>query len=382
MTMAALAAAAGGAGGVWAAAHRFADRQWTALGAAATGLFTAAAVLVVALPILWHSGLDAFGAIHVAYLGLTVTVPLVGVGLAGAAVTRQGGMRRWSAALCLPLLVPGLVGWYATHVEPTRLQVEHETVPVLSAAPGDDTIRIGVLADLQTDRVGSHERRAVRMLLDEEPDLILIPGDLFQGRPSQFDREEDALRELLSQLDAPHGVFFVYGDTDGRATRQAERALAGAEAVILENEVAEVTVRGQVLRIGGSGLDHGSAAAHRMYRDLEAPADTASAGPDTPEADSVVRILMSHRPDAALMLDPESPIDLVVAGHTHGGQIVVPLFGPPLTLSDVPREAARGGLHEVNGNLLYVSRGVGLERGQAPQMRLFSRPTIGILELA
>ena len=78
---------------------------------------------------------------------------------------------------------------------------------------------------------------------------------------------------------------------------------------------------------------------------------------------------------------PSSRIDLVVAGHTHGGQVVVPGFGPIITLSGVPRAVAAGGLHEMNGNRIYVSRGAGSEQGQAPRIRLFCPPEVSILEL-
>ncbi len=91
---------------------------------------------------------------------------------------------------------------------------------------------------------------------------------------------------------------------------------------------------------------------------------------------------MSHRPDTVGLLPPDARVDLTVAGHTHGGQVVVPGFGPLVTLSGVPRDVARGGLHDVDGNRIYVSPGVGLQRGPAPQVRLFSPPTVAVLTLA
>ena len=65
------------------------------------------------------------------------------------------------------------------------------------------------------------------------------------------------------------------------------------------------------------------------------------AGEDREEARGV-RILVAHRPDVIFDLSPSSRIDLTVAGHTHGGQVVVPGFGPLVTLSHVPRAHGRG----------------------------------------
>lgn len=326
-----------------------------AVGAAATVALTVRA-----------GGVPLFAVVHLAYLGLTVTVPLLAVGIAALGWRRSASRPVW--ALVVVGLLPAPLGLYATHVEPHRLRVDHHVVAVAGERAGDDEVRIAVLADLQTNDVGDHERRAVAEVLAAEPDVVLLPGDLFQGSDAELDGEVDELRDLLGRLEAPHGVYFVQGDVDGGG--HAARVLEGTGIEVLADEVAEVAVGDRTLRIGGTALDDSSAEADAVRADLQ----------DTPAAGAIT-VLVSHRPDTVLALPDGSRVDLTVAGHTHGGQVVLPLLGPLLTFSAVPGDVARGGLHQVDGNPIYVSPGVGLEREQAPQVRFLSRPAVGIVTL-
>jgi predicted MPP superfamily phosphohydrolase len=253
-------------------------------------------------------------------------------------------------------------------VAPFRLRVDHVRVAVDEARAGSDDVRIAVLADLQTARIGDHERAAIDAVLDADPDIILLPGDLFQGADPAFERELPALRDELRRLEAPGGVFYVRGDTEH--TNRADRALEDSGIVILDGEVVEVQVGDRTVLIGGHRLDYTSNEADELRQDL-----LAAAGGDA------LTILLAHRPDTVLELPPGAPVDLTVAGHTHGGQVVLPFVGPLITMSSVPRHVARGGLHEVEGNRIYVSPGVGMERAQAPQLRFLSDPTVAILVL-
>lgn len=308
-----------------------------------------------------------FTGIHVVYLAATVTLPLLGAGI--VVLGLRAGSTRWARALGVAFLVPAPVGAYATHVEPNWLRVDHLEVPVASERAGDDPVRIAVLADLQTSGIGSHEREAVDRILAAEPDVILLPGDLFQGSRAQLDATWDDLRHELARLRAPGGVFYVRGDTD--AGDVPDRLLAGSGVTIVDDTIVETTVGDRRIHIGGTRLAYRSGAADRVRAELEA----------TPE-DGALTILLSHRPDTVLHLAERSRVDLTVAGHTHGGQLVVPGFGPPVTFSAVPRHVARGGLHRVDGNQIYVSPGVGAERNAAPQVRLFNRPAVAVLTLA
>jgi predicted MPP superfamily phosphohydrolase len=338
------------------------------LGRVVGAILATSLVFGVKLVVLLRLGLDTFGLIHLVYVDLVVVVPVVAVAL--LILERSGRFPLSRPARVLSYAVLGLmplIGIYATFIEPYRLREESALVALKSARTGKATIRIGVLTDLQTRRVTDHERSAIDRLMALQPDVILIPGDLFQAPDEVFERERPALCTLLNRLEAPGGVYFVPGDVD-QAPGRVARLVEGTRIVPLVNEVVRVDVGDRHLMIGGIELDYKSTAALGIVHRLEM----------TP-GDDDIRILLAHRPDAVFDLYPTSRVDLVVAGHTHGGQIVVPGFGPLMTLSTVPREVAAGGLHTIGANPIYVSRGVGCERGQAPRIRIFCPPEVTLL---
>lgn len=392
LTLLAVALGAVGAITVLSASRRGA----TTLTATGRGLFvTLCAILagfVVVLAVAAVGSLRMFGVIHYAYLAGTISVPMVGAaGIVASCrswlATRRAqgsgraaeqdeqhehGALRWSkvgaGAVIAVLLLPAPVGFYATHVEPLWLRVDHVDVAVDGSRAGDDPVTIGVMSDLQTNRVGHHEREAVDALMEAKPDLIVIPGDLFHGNDEEFARELDAMRSLLGRLSAPHGVYMVQGDAD--PAKWWGRMLEGTDITVLDRDVVDLEVGDRRIRLGGHTLHPSAYDADVVRTDL-----------DRTDDDGAITILLAHRPDTVLYLRERSRVDLTIAGHTHGGQIVVPGFGPLVTLSDVPRDVARGGLHRVDGNQIYVSPGVGIERGDAPQVRLFNRPAVAILTL-
>jgi hypothetical protein len=89
-------------------------------------------------------------------------------------------------------------------------------------------------------------------------------------------------------------------------------------------------------------------------------------------------IVLGHSPNFAL---GRVSADLLVAGHTHGGQVRLPLIGPLVTFAAVPRAWAAGVTDLGQGRHLIVSRGVGMERGSAPRLRFLCRPEIVVVDL-
>jgi len=334
------------------------------LNRAAIAAIAVVATLPIDVLVLVPLGLSRFGVIHVLWHDVSLVAPACALAVLLVARRRATPATRALAVITL-VLWPG--AGYARFIEPRRLVVEEHQIAARSAT--GRPLRIVVLADLQTDEMTPHEHAAIDRIEALKPDLILIPGDLFQGCQRRFEAIAEPLRDLLGRLEAPGGVWFSYGDVDPKY-RVAE-LIAGTNIRALENEIAEVEVGGRRVVICGLG---------RFVEtpEAEAAVDRLLAREDASE----VRIVIAHHPEAVELLPPSAPVDVTVTGHTHGGQVVVPLFGPPMTLCRLPRHIGAGGLHELNGNALVVSRGVGHERGQAPRVRFLSPPEVTLLHLS
>lgn len=310
---------------------------------------------------------EGFSKLHVAYLYLFVTLPVIGAVALLAGLVPTLRPTRWGGIAAGGLLLLGAVGFYGTHIEPNWIRTERVSLDV-APIEGSDELRIGVLSDLQTDDIGRYERGAVDRLMAEEPDIIVMPGDFFQSDGLDFEAALPELRALLSRLHAPGGVFMTEGDVDS-PERMAFMTEGLDELQWLDEEVVTTEVRGIPVQLGGISVRFEAPEAQATIAELAARADTGD-----------VRILVSHRPDAGFHV-PEGGADVIVAGHTHGGQVQIPFFGPPITMSNVSRAIAAGGLHEIDGTPIYLSNGVGMERHTAPQVRLNDRPSIGIVTL-
>jgi hypothetical protein len=130
--------------------------------------------------------------------------------------------------------------------------------------------------------------------------------------------------------------------------------------------------------LGVAGLYLGvTVAGWNRFARLQVLSEAASLRPPVPARDGF-HIVPAHRPDFALTR-PDA--DLLLAGHVHGGQVRLPFIGPLITLSNVPRDWAVGLTTLPWGGHLFVSRGVGMERKNAPRLRFLCRPEIAILEL-
>lgn len=251
--------------------------------------------------------------------------------------------------------IPPLVAVDAFLIEPTWLEVSHVR---LSSPKLRRSLRIAVVADLQTDVIGDYERRVLRRVMEERPDLIVMPGDYVQAwgaerRAALRSQLREALRE--AGFRAPLGVYAVEGNVDNEGWPSAFEGLNVACFVT----TAAIDVDG--LRITGLTL-----------------ADSFNPGLRVRPVDAF-HIVVGHAPDFAL---GDVRADLLIAGHTHGGQVQLPFIGPLITFSTVPRTWGAGGVVDLGGRTLVVSRGIGMERGYAPRLRFLCRPEIVVIDVS
>ncbi len=285
---------------------------------------------------------------------LGLLLPATALALAFVAHRRRAPGR---AVFLLAAVVGSTAALDAFVVEPRALEVSHHEIHSdRIAAP----LRIAVIADLQTDAPGDHERAALEAVLAEHPDVILFAGDLIQlEHESDYRAAWSELRDIAADvgLDAPLGVYAVQGDVDWPDAWEAEVERMGVRVVAPVS--GPVPLRSDVML---TGLDlAASATPHPIPR----PGDG-------------FHLVFGHRPAFSM---GEVDAELLLAGHTHGGQVQLPGVGPLITLSKVPRDWASGRTALEGGRTLIVSRGIGMERSVAPRLRFGCRPEVVIVDV-
>jgi uncharacterized protein len=339
-------------------------RAGVRLPAEAVALAVVATLLATAVNGLLRGGRFLFEQLTCQALFVEGTISLLA---AGTLLTR-----RRSLMAAVPLIALGFLGWAyweAFHHGPTDLRVRaHSLARSLSGARH---LRVVHLSDMQPAQVGLHERRAFRAAIALRPDVVCITGDFVDGHPAE--RVATITADLFAamreeRLTAPLGVFVVLGDTDG-SNPGLRAALAESGATVLSDEVTQRPLPGS--RLWLVGLSNGWSRGAN-------PAGLQRLVASAPETD--VRIVLGHRPDYVRHLVGSSRVDLCLAGHTHGGQVALPLLGPLVTLTSLPRRFAAG-LNDYEGVPLHVSRGIGMERGIAPHVRFLCPPEVCLIEL-
>lgn len=245
------------------------------------------------------------------------------------------------------LAIAAVLALWAFVIGPRRLVVHRETLALPRWSSQHDGLKVALLSDLH---VGSPHwgidrlRELVERTNAEKPDLVLLAGDyVIDGVPFGEKVAPEPIAEVLGGLRAPLGVVAVLGNhdwwNDGERIR---RALGARGIVVLENEVHTTTHAGAPLSIVGL--------ADAMTRSPR-PTETLAAVPE-----GATTLVLVHEPDVFTTIDDRPALTL--AGHTHGGQVALPVIGRPIVPSAYGQKYAAGHVVE-GGRHLFVTTGIG-----------------------
>jgi predicted MPP superfamily phosphohydrolase len=278
---------------------------------------------------------------------------------------------RW--VILLAVVAVAIDGFF---IEPSRLVVRHHSLTLPDLPVELSGIRIAIISDIHAGSPFVKEaklRRIVRETNREKPDVILLLGDYVSAAVLGGKRiAPETLAPILGEFRSPLGTFAVLGNHDGwLGAPRVRQAFEQAGIRVLRNEHARVEwsagdLAGERRRVGGAGP-----------LSLYGLADLRT---DKPNVDRIAEIpapviVMTHSPDPFPSI--RTPVVLTVAGHTHGGQVRLPLIGATIVPSVYGRRYAAGHIIE-RAQHLFVTTGIGTS---LLPIRIGVTPEIAILSL-
>jgi len=327
---------------------------------------------------LWAAGLsgaiillDGIGLALLPRLGRSfgpVTPPLLALTVLRTLLTFAAGLiwNSWPVLLGATViqLAIAATALYATWIEPFRIRVTRAELrsPKLD---GRAPLRLLHISDLHVEVITPREMELLDKVEQSDPNLVALTGDYLNLSSVRDPRAHAAVRDLLGKLcELSRGpVYAITGSPPVDLRAVVPRIFEGLPITWLLDDVADVQLSGHRIRLIGLRCTRDrSRDAPRLRRLLAGcPGDCFS-------------LLLYHSPD----LMPEAAelgVDLYLCGHTHGGQLRLPLFGALITSSDFGKRYEMG-RYEEGRTTLYVSRGLGMEGLGAPRARFLAPPEI------
>jgi predicted MPP superfamily phosphohydrolase len=249
---------------------------------------------------------------------------------------------------------------YATLIEPWGIKVRRYTIPINNLDPAFEGLKLVQLADTHLGpRIpASFVKQAIDLVIKQLPDLVLLTGDHIHDGTNEIDLAAELCKPLVDH--ASIATVGVLGNHDwwgdGRrmslALRNQGVRMIDNDRIWIDPKSRTVTDKdpapGSLAIVGLGDLTDGVIDSNRAFRDV---------------ADRTPRVVLSHNPDSAelesLTKRGAPRIDLMCSGHTHGGQVKIPVIGTPFVPSDFGSKYA-GGLVDGPAFPVHISRGIGM----------------------
>lgn len=272
-------------------------------------------------------------------------------------------MKKLFRTIIILLFCIVLLFLYALKVEPYLFVVKDQ----LLQTPLNEPLTIVQISDIQIceNYNADNFKKIVERINNIDPDICIFTGDLYENF-AHYGRKDDLI-QALSSIDSQYGNYAIWGNRDygGGASREYEEIMESSGFQILRNDAVSIPLTsGQTLLIGG--LDDALLGKPDIDPILEKMEDS-----DT------YRLLMLHEPDIADSY-ANAGFDLILSGHSHGGQVYIPFF--PTMTTVLSEKYSRGwyDLDSETGTRLYVNSGIGTSRYP---VRFLTPPEITFFQL-
>lgn len=297
-----------------------------------------------------------------------ILLDLVKIGFHLGSSFSTSSINRWygRAMMVVTMLILLFTG-YKVYRDTTHIGVQNMQVEVAGLPDALNKLRIVHISDIQGDQYTGPAQiaRYVEKINSLEPDLVIFTGDLISYGTDYI----TMAAEEFSKANAKYGIYAVVGDHDYWAgLSNVKPALEQRGIDLIEDENRIIDIGANRLLLTGVTQVYSQRARPEIVKELTSATDTVS-----------IKILASHQVSDLLLREAqENHYHLMLAGHTHGGQVRVPLFGQKFSASDLETDFV-GGLYQRGDLLININNGLGFTL--AP-VRYNAPPTVTLIELS
>lgn len=244
---------------------------------------------------------------------------------------------------------------YSYFIEPYWLDVRY--IKITTDKIKNTNLTIVQISDLHLENKIRNERKLSKIINNLNPDVIVFTGDTLNALQTL-----STFKEVMSGLKAKIGKYAVRGNFDIWLWGKTN-LFTGTGFVELNGRIVTLLKNHEKFTI--SGLNVARNFNNFYFLDSLSP--------------NVYNVLLFHYPGINEEVG-DAPIDLFLSGHTHGGQVRIPFYGALVTLSKYGKKY-ESGQYDLDGKVLYVNRGIGMESGTSPRVRFLARPEITVFHI-